>query len=149
MDTLPWSPGLISNLVEILKTGILLTDNGGWIRFTNHLANFLLGYPKDYLNGKSIEALFLPEDTRVFLPNILKLTRENTGFEGEVLLKKKDGQTIFVNCSTALYRDKSTGHELIIFALQDITPFKNMEKKQNIRVRLYDICNSWHLLPRI
>ncbi len=130
MDTLPWSPGLINNLVEILKTGILLTDNRGWIRFTNHLANILLGYPQDYLNGKSIEALFLPEDARVFLPNILKLTRDNTGFDGEVLLRKKDGTTIFVNCSTALYKDRSTGNELIIFALQDISSFKKMEKNQ-------------------
>ena len=130
MNSISWSPGLISNLVEILKTGILLTDNQGWIRFTNHLANVLLGYPQDYLNGKSIETLFLPEDTRVFLPNILKLTRDNTGFDGEVLLRKKDGNSIFVNCSTALYKDNSTGHELIIFALQDITPFKKMEKKQ-------------------
>ncbi len=130
MNSITWSPGLISNLVEILKTGILLTDNHGWIRFTNHLANGLLGYPQDYLNGKSIETLFLPEDTRVFLPNILRLTRDNTGFDGEVLLRKKDGNSIFVNCSTALYKDNSTGHELIIFALQDITPFKKMEKKQ-------------------
>ena len=130
MNSISWSPGLINNLVEILKTGILLTDNQGWIRFTNHLANVLLGYPQDYLNGKSIETLFLPEDTRVFLPNILKLTRDNTGFDGEVLLRKRDGNSIFVNCSTALYKDKSTGHELMIFALQDITPFKKMEKKQ-------------------
>jgi PAS domain S-box-containing protein len=130
MDSINWSPGLISNLVEVLKTGILLTDNQGWIRFANHLANGLLGYPQDYLNGKSIETLFLPDDARVFLPNILRLTRDNSGFDGEVLLKKKDGDSIFVNCSTALYKDNSTGHELIIFALQDITLFKKMEKKQ-------------------
>ena len=130
MNSISLSPGLINNLVEILKTGILLTDNQGWIRFTNHLANVLLGYPQDYLNGKSIETLFLPEDTRVFLPNILKLTQDNTGFDGEVLLRKRDGNSIFVHCSTSLYKDKSTGHELMIFALQDITPFKKMEKKQ-------------------
>jgi PAS domain S-box-containing protein len=130
MNSISWSPGLINNLVEILKTGILLTDNQGGIRFTNHLANVLLGYPQDYLNEKSIETLFLQEDANVFLPNILKLTRDNTGFEGEVLLRKSDGNSIIVNCSTALYKDKSTDQELLIFALQDITPFKKMEKKQ-------------------
>jgi PAS domain S-box-containing protein len=130
MNSISWSPGILNNLVEILKTGILLTDSQGWIRLTNHLADLLLGYPKDYLNGKSIETLFLPEDIRVFLPNILKLTRDNTGFDGEVLLRKRDGHSVFVNCSTALYKDKSTGNELMIFALQDITPFKKMEQKQ-------------------
>ena len=116
--------------MEIIKAGILLTDSQGWIRLTNHLADLLLGYPQDYLKGKSIETLFLPEDIRIFLPNILKLTRAGNGFNGEILLRKRGGNSIFVNCSTALYKDKSTGHELMIFALQDITPFKEMEQKQ-------------------
>jgi PAS domain S-box-containing protein len=130
MDSISWSPGLITNLVEILKTGILLTDSQGCIRLTNRLADTLLGYPQEFLIGKSIETLFLLDDIPIFLPNILKLTRENTGFDGEVLLRKQDGSSIFVNCSTALYKEESPGHELMIFALQDITPFKRMEQKQ-------------------
>lgn len=130
MNSLSWSPNLITSLVEVLKTGILLTDNQGLIRFTNLLATDLLGYSREELIGKSIEIFFLFEDTRVFLPNILQLTRSNSGFEGEVLLKKKDGVVFFVNLSTTLYKEESTDHEFMIFTLQDITHFKKMGKEQ-------------------
>ncbi len=130
MDSISWSPNLVTNLIEVLKTGILLTDKQGEIRFTNHLATELLGYPQDDLNGRTIEILFLPEDTHVFLPNILKLTRDKTGFEGEVLLKKGDGSSFFVNLSTALYQEEASGYEFMIFTLQDLTPFKKMGKEQ-------------------
>jgi PAS domain S-box-containing protein len=121
---------MITNLIEVLKTGILLTDQQGGIRFTNHLATELLGYSQDDLIGKWIETLFLPDDVPVFLPNILKLTRDKIGFEGEVLLKRGDGNSFFVNLSTALYQEESSGLEFMIFTLQDITPFKKMGKDQ-------------------
>lgn len=130
MNSTSWSQNLINNLVEVVKTGIILTDNQGEIRFSNRFAAGLLGYPKDSLNGKSMGIFFLPEDTRIFLPNILKLTRDNTGFEGEALLCKRDGSSFFVNLSSALYQEESTGYEFIIFTLQDITHFKRMEKEQ-------------------
>jgi PAS domain S-box-containing protein len=129
MNSIPWSQGLINSLARILKTGILLTDTRGYILFTNHLATEILGYPKDSLNQKSIEALFLPEDTQIFLPNILTMTRDNTPFEGEVLLRKKDGDSFFVNLSTAFYKEEFTGYEFMIFTLQDITHYKKMEKE--------------------
>ncbi len=59
----------------------------------------------------------------------MRLTREGTGFEGEALLRKKDGGTFFVNLSTALYKGDSTGHEIAIVTLQDITHLKQMEKE--------------------
>jgi PAS domain S-box-containing protein len=130
MDGIPWSPNLITLLINVLKTGILFTDKQGGIRFSNHLAGELLGYPPDGLTGQSIELLFLPEDTDFFLPNILKLTGDKACFAGEVLLKKKEGNSFFVNLSTTLYVEESTGEELIIFTLQDITHFKMMEKEQ-------------------
>ena len=130
MNSMSWSQGLIHNLVEVVKTGIILTNIQGEVRFTNRFATELLGYPKDFLNGKPIEIFFLPEDTRIFLPNILKITRDNTPFEGEALLSKRDGSFFFVYLSTALYTEKSTGYEFIIFTLQDITHFKKMEKEQ-------------------
>lgn len=90
MDWISWSPNLITNVIEVLKTGILLTDMQGGIRFSNRLAAELLGYGPEELPGQSIQVLFLPEDTRIFLPNILKLTADKTCFAGEALLRKKD-----------------------------------------------------------
>ena len=126
----PWSQDLIKNLIEVVKTGILIIDKQGAIRFANRFAGELLGYPQDDLNGLALELFFLPEDSRIFLPNILKLTRESSGFEGEVLLRKRDGSPFFVNLSSALYQEEATGHEFIILTLQDISCFKKIGREQ-------------------
>lgn len=116
-------------MIEVIKTGILLTDSQGRIRFTNNLALKLLDYPKGSLNGKPIEVLFLPDDTQILLPNIMRLTMEGIGFEGEVLLRKRDENSFFVSLSTALYKEDSPGYELMIFTMQDITDLKKMERE--------------------
>lgn len=126
----PWSQDLIKNLIEVVKTGILIIDNQGEIRFANRYASELLGCPQDDLNGLALDIFFLPEDCRIFLPNILKMTRESSGFEGEVLLAKRDGSHFFVNLSSALYKEDSGGHEFIILTLQDITCFKRLGQEQ-------------------
>jgi PAS domain S-box-containing protein len=130
MDWISWSPNLITNVIEVLKTGILLTDMQGGIRFSNRLAAELLGYGPEELPGQSIQVLFLPEDTRIFLPNILKLTADKTCFAGEALLRKKDGSSFFVNLSTTLYDEEPSGQSCIIFTIQDITHFKKMGQEQ-------------------
>ncbi|MBA4418932.1 MAG: hypothetical protein C0392_13650 [Syntrophus sp. (in: bacteria)] len=129
VNPVSWPHSLSSTLVEVIKTGIILTDGNGIIYFTNTLALTLLGYSKDSLDDKSMETLFLPEDTQFFLPNILRMTREGAGFEGEALLRRKNRGTLFVNLSTVLYKGDSLGHEIIIFTIQDITHLKKMEKQ--------------------
>jgi len=129
MNPVLWSPTLSEELLQVIKTGILLTDSRGEILITNAFAAKMLGYTQDSLSGKSMEALFLPEDCNVYLPNILKLTVESTGFEGEALFRKSDGRTVFINLSSILYKGDGIDAPLMIFALQDITHLKRMEKE--------------------
>jgi PAS domain S-box-containing protein len=124
-----WTQELTNKLVEVVKTGIILTNSEGDILFTNRVAWDLLGYVDDSLIGKSVGELFLCEDATFLLPNIMKLNTTGLGFEGEALLRRRNGTTFFVNLSTALYRGDSPEHELIIFTLQDITHLKKMEKE--------------------
>jgi PAS domain S-box-containing protein len=124
-----WTQELADKLVEAVKTGIILTNSGGEILFTNRLALDLLGYSDASLIGRSVEELFLSDDATFFLPNIMKLNTTDSGFEGEALLRRSNGTTFFVNLSTALYRGDSLQHELIIFTFQDITHLKRMEKE--------------------
>jgi PAS domain S-box-containing protein len=129
MDSIVWPEGLGSRLTEIIKTGIVLADTEGRIRFCNDSASaMLLSTRKDML-GKPIEILFLPDDLDVLLPNIMHLALEGSGFEGEALLRKGDGGSFFVNLSTASYRDGTSGNQFAIFAFQDITHLKEMEKE--------------------
>jgi PAS domain S-box-containing protein len=129
METVVWSKGLSSRLIELIKTGIILTDGKGRIRFVNNQAAKMLGYPKSDLAGTSLEGLFPPDDRTILVPNIMKLTRENSGFEGEVLLHKQDGSHLFVKLSTARYSGNAPRYELIILTLQDVTRLKKIEKE--------------------
>ncbi|MCX8110597.1 MAG: PAS domain-containing protein, partial [Syntrophorhabdaceae bacterium] len=81
----------------------MLTDRQGNILFANRVAIQMLAYEDNNLVGKNIDILFLPNDTKIFYPNILNLTLRGNGFEGEALLKKGSGTTIFVHISTSLY----------------------------------------------
>ena len=128
MEYISWNQKLINRLVEIVKTGILLLDQQGVILLINEWAEELLGYSPGLLIGQNVEVLFFPEDTRVFLPNILKITESGLGFEGEALLRRKNGDPIFINLSTALYKEEVSNRELIIFTLQDLTQLKKLEK---------------------
>lgn len=129
MKTTSLPHDLNNRVVEIIKTGILMTDREGNIHFTNKPALVLLGYRDESLVGKSVENIFLPNDIGIFLPNIMKLTLEASGYEGEALLRKKDGTGIFVYLSTALYEEKDDSRDLVVFAIQDITHLKKMERE--------------------
>ena len=84
-----WTQELADKLIEVVKTGIVLIDSRGEVLFTNQLALNLLGHSHDSLIGESVEVLFLPEDARFLLPNIMKLNVIGEGFEGEALLRRK------------------------------------------------------------
>jgi len=128
MEYIPWTQKLINRLVEIVKTGILLLDQQGVILLINEWGEELLGCPKGLLIGQNVEVLFFPEDTRIFLPNILKITKSGHGFEGEALFRRRNGDPIFINLSTALYKEEASSRELIIFTLQDLSQLKKLEK---------------------
>ena len=119
---------LVNQLIEAVKTGILLADNEGTIRFANEYLEALLEYPGERLIGKPLEDLFFQEDVPVFLANIMNLTLTGKGFEGEVLLRKGGGNSLFVKLSTARYQEDSPERDLLIFTIQDISRFKQMEK---------------------
>jgi PAS domain S-box-containing protein len=130
MTDMFWTQELANRLVEVVKTGIILTDTKGYVLFINDLASHMCGYSSDDLNKQKIDVLFLPEDREVLFNNVLKLNLEGTGFDGEALFQKIDGTPFFVNLSSALYRGESPYHELIIFTVQDISRLKRMEKEK-------------------
>ena len=120
---------LSGKLVEVIKTGIVLTDTDGRIRFANDLATKLLAYSREELKDKPIHTLFLHDDVGIFLPNIMKMTAEKSGFEGEALLRRQDGTTFFVSLATTLYKEDDEDYQLIIFTFQDISHLKRMQRE--------------------
>jgi len=115
-------------LFDLIQTAFLLTDTHSKILYANQLAEPFFGYPPKELEGQRIRVLFLEEDLIYFLPNILYLTLFKKGFDGEALLRRKDGKRIFVHLLTASFKE---GEEVFFtFALQEIQRLKDLEREK-------------------
>jgi len=128
LEPIVWSHNLSNKLIEIIKTGVILTDIKATIRFANDLALKLLNHSRQSLIGNPLEMIFMPDDREIFLRNIIQVTNHEGGFEGEALLLGRDDTRLFVHLSTAMYRGDLPHMDLMIFTIQDITMLKQMEK---------------------
>jgi signal transduction histidine kinase len=72
--------------------------------------------------------LFLEEDLTYFLPNIIYLSLYKNGFEGEALLRQKNGAKVFVHLYTTSFKDE--GEVFISFSFQEIQRLKRLERER-------------------
>lgn len=122
------TPGFLHRAVDLMETGIIITDTSGTMLFLNKKTTQLFGYGVRAPIGKSIGMLFLPDDLAYFLPNILKTTRVEGEYRGENLLRKKNGTRIFVKLETFLYHGEGRVGDRIIFTMQEIEKLKELER---------------------
>ena len=127
-----------STMVEILKSrhsfldfvqvAFILTDIHTKILYTNRYTERLFGYAREVIEGQRIRLLFLEEDLTYFLPNIVYLALYRGGFEGDILLRQKDGQKIFAHISTASFKEE--GEIFLTFSVQEIQRLKKLEREK-------------------
>lgn len=115
-------------LLDSIPATFLLTDVHSQILYVNQKAESFFGYAPDKMEGQRIRILFLEEDWVYFLPNIIFLTRYKNGFDGEALLRQKDGKKIFVHLFTSAFKEK--GEVFLSFVFQEIQRLKNMERER-------------------
>lgn len=123
--------------LDLLHFAIILTDTHSNILFANRYSEMLLGYQKKELEGQRIRIFFFDEDLLYLLPNIIYLTLYQNGFEGEILLKQRDGKKVFVNLSTTSF--KENGETFLIFSFQEIQRLKKLEIERLEMSRLASI----------
>ncbi|MEI9479959.1 MAG: PAS domain S-box protein, partial [Deltaproteobacteria bacterium] len=114
-------------LLESVPVAFLLTDVHSKIIYANRQTEYLFGYNRSELIGKRIRLLFLKEDLIYFLTNILYLTLYKDGFEGEALLRQKDGKRIFVHLYTMSFKEE--GDVFLAFTIQEIQRLKKLEQE--------------------
>jgi PAS domain S-box-containing protein len=115
-------------LFDSIQTAFVITDNHSKILYANQLVESFFGHrPKD-IEGQRLRLLFPEEDLIYFLPNILYLTLYKKGFEGEVLMKRKDGKRIFIRLLSASFKEED--EVFLTFALQEIQRMKNLEREK-------------------
>jgi len=121
------TPGFLHGVIDLVADAIIITDTSGTIGYLNKKAWGLFGYGEKASLGESIGMLFLPDDLIHFLPNILRKTQVEGGYEGENLLRRKDNTRVFVRMATSLYGGDGN-EQWIVFTIQDITKLKELER---------------------
>jgi PAS domain S-box-containing protein len=126
-DPSPLDQPLLQEILQAVPHGIVLFEPDGQIIFANSFAEQLLDFQPGEWRDNSISCLFLEDDCEIFLPNIIKLTREKGKFEGEALLRSRKNQEFFAYITTLAYRDGET--EIIISTIQDIGTLKTLQRE--------------------
>ncbi|OGP88820.1 MAG: hypothetical protein A2156_07430 [Deltaproteobacteria bacterium RBG_16_48_10] len=116
------------HLFNSIQVAFLLTDAHSTILYANQPAEDLFGYSQTEMEGKRIRILFFEEDLIYFLPNIIYLSLYQDGFKGELLLRQKDGNKIFVYLYSTHFKER--GETFMSFSFQEIQRLKNLEKKR-------------------
>jgi PAS domain S-box-containing protein len=122
------SSDFMFDLLSAIRFGIVIADLEGGVAYVNPYASELFGYRESEIVGQPLSRLFMADDIEVFLPNIIKLTRSENGYEGEIVLRGATGDRIWAWLSTILYHDQS-GRDLIILVISDIQRLKDLEHR--------------------
>ena len=114
--------------LDLVQVAFILTDAHSKILYTNRYTQRLFGYSREELEGERMRLLFLEEDLTYFLPNIIYLSLYKNGFEGEALLRQKDGAKVFVHLYTTTFKEE--GEVFISFSFQEIQRLKKLERER-------------------
>ncbi len=114
--------------LDLVQVAFVLTDIHSKILYANHFTERLFGYSQKEIEGQRIRIFFLEEDLTYFLPNIIYLTLYQNGFDGEILLKQKDGNKIFVHLTTSSF--KEGGESFLAFSFHEIQRLKRVEREK-------------------
>jgi PAS domain S-box-containing protein len=116
------------HFLDLVQVAFILTDAHSKILYTNRYTERLFGYSREEIEGERIRLLFLEEDLTYFFPNIIYLSLYKSGFEGEALLRQKNGTKIFVHLYTTTFKEE--GEVFISFSFQEIQRLKKLERER-------------------
>jgi PAS domain S-box-containing protein len=116
------------DLLDLIHVAFIITDVHLKVVYNNLFTELTFGYLRGEIEGQRMSILFLEDDLTYFLPNIVYLTLYKNGFEGEALLRQKDGTKIFVYISTASFKDE--GEIFLTFSFQEIQRLKKIERER-------------------
>src|SRR4030042_4675733 len=116
------------HFLDLVQVAFILTDGHSKILYTNRYAERLFGYSREEMEGERIRLFFLEEDLTYFLPTIIYFTLYKSGFEGEVLLRQKNGTKVFAYLYTTTFKEE--GEVFISFSFQEIQQLKTLEREK-------------------
>ena len=116
------------HFLDWVQVGFIVTDAHSKTLYANRYTERLFGYSKEEMEGERIRILFLEEDLVSFVPNILYLALYENGFDGETLLRRKNGTRVFAHLYTTTFKEE--GEVFLSFCFQEIQRLKTLEKER-------------------
>jgi PAS domain S-box-containing protein len=121
-----YSPKIIGEILDIVHNAVFLLDGENRIFIANSQMETMFKANDKQLADLEFADLFMPEDRMIFVPNIVKITKEKGEFECETMLRCMDGTLFFglVSCVAFLW----DGKDFIATTIHDITKMKSIER---------------------
>lgn len=130
--------------VEQNPAAIVITDPNGRIEYVNPNFTILTGYTLDEVSGKTPRVLKSGETLNDVYDNLWQTIKAGQVWEGEVLNRKKNGETYWVNELIAPVLDGYNHATHFVAMQQDITERKHTEAElrvlnTNLQLKLTEI----------
>jgi len=91
--TVDFKPKLIGDLLDIIHNAIIVINSDNRIVFANcGTAEMFRASVEEFID-KSFFKLFMPDDRKIMVPNILQIFQEERDFQSELMLRCLDGKT--------------------------------------------------------
>ena len=111
----------VANLIATIDKKGIIIDCNGKIRE-------VLGYEKDEIIGRSVEALFHPHDLPRIHQTVREVIKKGASYDKQYEMVKKDGSTVVVSVnSTPLKNEKGKITE-VVSIVEDITERRRVEE---------------------
>jgi PAS domain S-box-containing protein len=135
-EKFPGSEELVDDVLSSLRACVVVTEVEGQILFASPGVEEVLGFTPAELKGDDFSVFFTPEDMQCLYPNLLYLARKGEPFEGDLMLRRKNGTRFFAFFSSRVWKDPHEGRPVMVIFVQDVDKLKQQEK--TLRETNYD-----------
>jgi len=119
----------LNRAIEQSSTSVVITDSEGMIEYVNPYFSSLTGYQLNELQGKTPRVLKSGNHNEAFYQSLWKTILEGKTWQGELLNKKKNGETYWANASISPIVDNSGNVTNFVAIEEDITERKKLLKE--------------------
>jgi two-component system cell cycle sensor histidine kinase/response regulator CckA len=118
---------LLAHTVRSIGECVSITDLNDTILFVNDSFLKTYGYAENEILGKNINIIGSPNNPPGIMSELRNAARE-TGWQGELLNRAKDGREFTISLSTSLVRDDNGRTVALVGVAADITERKRVEE---------------------
>ncbi len=122
---------LQTQLLEQVQAAVIATDLQGTVTYWNEYAENLYGWPREEALGRNIMGLTVDLEEAAVAEEIMERLRTGETWEGELVVRRKDGSTFPAHVTDSLIYD-AQGHAVgIVGVSTDITERKKAEEERD------------------